>query len=476
MRKYLCIVVVLCALLASASGAQAWYYDDDPVNHDGDSAETAYLIDSVEALKLFRDRVNDGTEERGKFYRLTKDLDISSDITWTPIGFAQNNATGEINSAAGGFRGNFDGDGHTIIVNINRESSNSYSYAGLFGALYSGAGEHPSIKNLTVSGDVRAKAVASSNVAAYYGAVSAGGIVIIAAGSNLGASLIENCTFRGTVSAIHDGNGEALAGGIVAHNVGTVSGCQVRPGSQVSASQAVSNHYEYACAGGIAGSARYPVSGSTSHAKISSTEYAGGIIGYLDPYISSSVKSAISDNRYSGALWGIGYEESDEGCTYTPLSVKILTQTLTPSYATLGQRYEAKLEASEVKGVAWEVISGDLPEGITLGTSGVLSGVAISEDIYSFEVQVSVPGFENIRDTASYTLAVTTTPPASNSGGGSGGGGCSAGISAAGLVICGSLFVKRKFRTGVIVLLILCVSVLTFCADTFAEDLSLIHI
>ena len=87
MRKYLCIVVVLCVVLASASGALAWYYDDDPVNHNGDSAETAYLIDSVEALKLMRDRVNDGTEERGKYYRLTKDLDISSDVDWVPIGY-----------------------------------------------------------------------------------------------------------------------------------------------------------------------------------------------------------------------------------------------------------------------------------------------------------------------------------------------------------------------------------------------------
>ncbi len=150
------------------------------------------------------------------------------------------------------------------------------------------------------------------------------------------------------------------------------------------------------------------IQGCTSHARISGGYYKGGILGVKNG------TSTLLENIYSGAEWGIGRsnaessneEGSDEGCTYTPISVEILTKTLSPTYAILGQRYSAHLEASEVKGVKWEVISGDLPKGLTLGISGVISGVPTSVDIYNFEVQVSIPGFDNIKDTASYTLSI----------------------------------------------------------------------
>ena len=440
MRKYLCIVVVLCVVLASASGALAWYYDDDPVNHNGDSAETAYLIDSVEALKLMRDRVNDGTEERGKYYRLTKDLDISSDVDWVPIGYKLDE-NGNLDIDGGRyFTGNFDGGGHTIFVNIDKSvrGSRGYLYSGLFGLAgdYHNTSDTPitSITNLNVRGTLRAHVYYSD------GKAFAGGVVL----QTQNKTVIENCTFSGDVEAVQDGIGTAAAGGIVAWSRGLeVNNCEVTKNSTISAQLSNATDVDHSYAGGIVGWGNGTViTDCTSHAKINDAVYNGGIAGFFN--YRETLANYFDGNRYSGALWGIGDEESDEGCTYTPLSVKILTQTLTPSYATLGQRYEVKLEASEVKGIAWKVISGDLPEGITLGTSGVLSGVAVSEDIYRFEVQVSVPGFADIRDTASYTLAVTTTPPANNSGGG-GGGGCSAGFSAAGLVIC-ALFIRRKLR------------------------------
>ena len=106
--------------------------------------------------------------------------------------------------------------------------------------------------------------------------------------------------------------------------------------------------------------------------------------------------------------------------------------------------------ASEVKGITWDIISGDLPAGITLGTSGVLSGVPTSADICSFEVRVSVPDFPEISDKAAFTLAAVnpgttpSVPTTPNSGGGSGGGGgCSAGFGVSVLGVCLALFVRK---------------------------------
>ena len=95
------------------------------------------------------------------------------------------------------------------------------------------------------------------------------------------------------------------------------------------------------------------------------------------------------------------------------------------------------------------IISGDLPAGITLGTSGVLSGVPTRAEICTFEVRVSVPDFPNITDTATYTLSAVnpgTVPTTPNSSGSSGGGGCSTGFGVSVLGVCATLFVRKGRR------------------------------
>lgn len=54
----------------------AFYYDE---GNDGDSEATAYVIDSLEDFITMRDRVNNGTENEGKYYRLETDLDYNCD-------------------------------------------------------------------------------------------------------------------------------------------------------------------------------------------------------------------------------------------------------------------------------------------------------------------------------------------------------------------------------------------------------------
>ena len=82
------------------------------------TAEDPYLINSLDELKLFRDKVNAGTTYDNQFVKLTADIDLNSE-EWTPIGNSTNK-----------FLGAFDGDNHTIsnlVVNVNS------NHAGLFG-------------------------------------------------------------------------------------------------------------------------------------------------------------------------------------------------------------------------------------------------------------------------------------------------------------------------------------------------------
>ena len=66
MKKFAVIIAVLCVFLAVPCEF-ADYYDE---GHQGTEANP-YEIDTKEDLVSLRDRVNAGTEEAGKYYKLT---------------------------------------------------------------------------------------------------------------------------------------------------------------------------------------------------------------------------------------------------------------------------------------------------------------------------------------------------------------------------------------------------------------------
>ena len=128
MRKFCVLLAALMMFAAGLPGAAlAEYYNE---GHTGDSEADAYIIDSVDDLKQMRDRVNAGTEST-KYYKLAADLDITAETEWMPIGSRD-------------FSGVFDGQNHTIKVNIIGRNA-----ASLFSIL-SGT-----IKNLKVSGTIK---------------------------------------------------------------------------------------------------------------------------------------------------------------------------------------------------------------------------------------------------------------------------------------------------------------------------------
>ena len=92
------------------------------------TVDSPYLITSVEDLKQLATDVNAGTDYSGKYFEMTKDIDLSGIENWTPIGTKDKP-----------FMGVFDGKNHKIVglkINSlpNGTTSGSKLYFGLFGA------------------------------------------------------------------------------------------------------------------------------------------------------------------------------------------------------------------------------------------------------------------------------------------------------------------------------------------------------
>ena len=168
MTRKLSALLAMCIFTACASGAWAEYYDE----HSGTEADP-YIISSVEDITTLSNRVNDGTELGGAYYRLSSPLSISGTETWNPIGHEPN-----------AFTGHFDGGSNTITMDIN----NPKYRASVFGLIGTTSGY--AVKNLKVSGTIRGK--------------FAGGIAsVIDYGTN---ASIEGCDFSGTLSANYQHN------------------------------------------------------------------------------------------------------------------------------------------------------------------------------------------------------------------------------------------------------------------------------
>lgn len=119
--KAIGIFIVLFA--AFSIGKYDSYAESPEFLQGGDgTAESPYLIESVDDFCEFRDLVNAGTSFSGQFVKQTTDIDLSGIENFEPIGvFGTNNY----------FYGCYDGNGHSISnININRTDN-----CGLFGML-----------------------------------------------------------------------------------------------------------------------------------------------------------------------------------------------------------------------------------------------------------------------------------------------------------------------------------------------------
>ena len=102
-------------------------------------------ISSAEELAAFRDSVNSGATYEGETVKLTANIDLAG-MDWTAIGTSSNP-----------FKGNFDGQGHTIS-NLTQSRENAIaSNVGLFGYVSSADGGSATIQNFKLTGSITGK-------------------------------------------------------------------------------------------------------------------------------------------------------------------------------------------------------------------------------------------------------------------------------------------------------------------------------
>ena len=150
------------SITVSGTSASLWSGNADTSWYDADS--TSFSIYSAEELAGLASIVNAGTDEfEGKTIELRNDIDLAG-IEWTPIGGKYTGDKGFYNEPDNvllGFRGTFNGNGHSISnLRITRttENSNYISYPnsclGLFGVLENGSSVgNLTIENVSIVGD-----------------------------------------------------------------------------------------------------------------------------------------------------------------------------------------------------------------------------------------------------------------------------------------------------------------------------------
>ena len=159
-------------------------------NENSGTEEDPYQINSPAQLAYLAKLVNEGTNFKDKFIRLTGDIDLATVCgeqagNWTPIG-----------DASHAFVGTFDGNGCSVK---NLYINNAAQYQGLFGNVGSGG----MVKNLIVTGTVTAANQARVGGIVAYGAYN---------------SVVQNCGFFGAVTA-----GTSLTGGVAGY--GMIKNC-----------------------------------------------------------------------------------------------------------------------------------------------------------------------------------------------------------------------------------------------------------
>ena len=179
------------------------------------------------------------------------------------------------------FKGTFDGDGHTITLQLNVTTP---SNVGLFAKTDANA----TIRNLIVDADIMSSVASSS-----YGT---GGII----GQVYGATTIQNCGVQGKIHNTTTANTSVYVGGIVGYQQDklTLSNCY-------SNAQIISDSAYYASSssatGGLVGrGSTYAIIAENCYmnGEISGNNYVGGIVGYG---ASSSSKKHSYTNVYSTA-------------------------------------------------------------------------------------------------------------------------------------------------------------------------------
>ena len=236
--------------------------------------EDPYQVSTASELAYFAYKTQIQGQESYDYIVLTDDIDLAG-YDWLPMGRARGTNTG--------FRGTFDGQGHTISnLNVNVSGIAKNTEYGLFGLVDSGA----VIKNFSIiSGQVNGFDNSTGAVAGYIWSATIENVtnyVDVVGATNVGG-IVGQLTRSTTISnAINNGNisGTHRVGGIVG---GTEAVVATRSLLGVANTGTVT---AYDCTGGIIGYG-YSISISGAYNSYTATvegdigAYTGGIAGYL---------------------------------------------------------------------------------------------------------------------------------------------------------------------------------------------------
>ena len=171
-----------------------------------------YRIKNLDNLALLSRYVNAGNGA-GEYFILMNDIDMSGEYgpdsaSWPPIG-----------TRSSGFRGNFDGNGHTIK---GLYVSSDEDYCGLFGYISRGS----NIKNISVSGTVTGGNYTGAIAGQSYGTIeNAASSVTVTGSDNTGGIVGANGGNMSSCYNIGSVTGEDNTGGIAGASNGNISNC-----------------------------------------------------------------------------------------------------------------------------------------------------------------------------------------------------------------------------------------------------------
>ena len=241
-------------------------------------ANNNYIIAEASELAWLADQVNGVSRAaiktfKGETFLLTKDIDLAGH-PWMPIG---PNA-----DASAKFQGTLDGQDH-IISNLNVNTPDGYTAAGLFGALH-GTVKNLSIENATIKHISTSESGATDN-----------GIAVVA-GSLYNVGHVINVHVK---NAKVEGN--RYMGGISGYTYGNVKNCSVENIELIATPNAYKGGFDNGDkVGGIAGAfwseGVYAISGNTAkNVTIKGYRDLGGIVG-------SATAAAVTGNTVEGTI------------------------------------------------------------------------------------------------------------------------------------------------------------------------------
>ncbi len=359
------------------------YYGVVKIDIKGEGNEAdPYLISNLIELEWFRNSVNKGTDYKGKFVKLTADIDLENNA-WTPIG-----------TSSAPFKGTFDGADKTIS-NLKVEGENNQ---GFFGYATEAKISNLILDNVSVKGTDCVGAVVGQGYASTY---------------------IDNCKVTGTIKI----EGLTNVGGITGKYYARVTNSLV-DGENVTGSYIKGTYKEADLEGdniggimGHAGENNAHSNNTVKNITIEGTRKVGGLIGTTDRATDisgcvvenviikcSSTEEYAADNASTttlGGLIGNYYGEGKGGTIYSSTVKDVVFEkgNATNVGAIVGGVRVAP-EATEVEGVT--VDDNIVVEAVT----GTTNGLLVPAGTY----QASADGirYETIADAMSKAVAGST--------------------------------------------------------------------